>query len=232
MMQVSSSQDQFRDAELVALQHALPASETAQPEDQDEASREAQQGAAQTASQLVAEPRQQLLPEELPGRHTPMLHQAAGAAAAVAASTAVDVTAGLFSATPVLKPAVHQDGSRGEGTQPPSSSTPLYTCHLQGLGNASLALLGQEDAFSAGEQPLCYMNRGIITFTSGVRNADSEAQSTPAACAVAECSQGHAAGSASAVPLTAPCQEELDLAPEQYYDGLLLVLLPASVACI
>ena len=210
MMQVRSSQGHSQDTELVTLQHAAPASKTAQSKNQGEASRGAQHGAAQKASQLVAEPRQQLPPEELPGQHTPILHQAAGAAAVVAASTA----------GPVLEPAVHpQDASQEEGAQPFSSSIPLYTCHLQGLGNASLALLGQEDAFSAGEHLLFNMNWEIITMTSGVINADSETHSTPAMRAVsAESSPWHAAGFASAGMLTVPCREELDLALAQYYE--------------
>lgn len=146
MMQVGSSQD----TELMTLQHAAPANETAQPKDQDQASHEAHQGAVQKASQLVAEVSQQLLPEELPGQRTPIL-QAAGAAAAVAVSTNVNVTTEPFSAAPALELAVHQDGSQEEGAQPLSSSTPLYTCQLQGLGEGSLTFLGQEYAISAGE---------------------------------------------------------------------------------
>ena len=149
--QVSSSCEQLQDTALKVLHRGMSVDESAQLIKQPANGPGMLQDTAQLAPQPVAELTQQLLAEQLPGNHTPVPQQAAAAAVAVvaASSTDVGVTAETLSAAPATGHAETQDASPEEGAQP-HSSTPLYTCHLQSLGDGSLALLRREDAFGAG----------------------------------------------------------------------------------
>ena len=195
--QVSSSHEQLQGTAFMTLQHSAPADEAARPTQQGDDSQEALPGTLQTASQHVAGLTHQLPPQELPGQPTPVpQHAAVAATAVVAASADVGVEAEELPATTATGRAGQQDGSPEEGP-PPHSSTPLYTCHLQGLGGSSLALPGREVAFGAGEQ-LCSAFNAVITIplVPGIKAPVSEAQRTPAMCIETRSRPGYAAKTA------------------------------------
>ena len=174
VMPVSSSVSQLQDSQLqdeanIVLQR-MPAEELAQPMEQDASSPEAVQAAAAIKlSKPVAELTQQVPAGELPGHHTPALQQTAGAAlAGVVGSPAVKVSEehSVHLAAPTVGQAAYEEGSLQEGGQP-TSSTPLYTCHLQGLGGDPLDMFSQEDVPSAGGQ--------LVPHTAGSRRVHFEA---------------------------------------------------------
>ena len=158
-MQVSSSQEQPQYPKLMTSQRDLPAEELAQPREQDASSIAALPATSLTLYQPTAELTQQVTAEQLPDYITPAMQQKAGAAVAVAATTSVVEMAAEHSAllaTPTIVQAAREKDSPQAGAQL-AGDTPLYTCHLQGLGEAPLDMFSQEDSPSAGRQfPFTY----------------------------------------------------------------------------
>ena len=154
MMQVSSSVVHVQD---VSQPRVHEGQLTAHGE-QCESSLKRPQDTAQPASQPTAEPAQQLPAERPPYIHAPAVQQTASAPPAdAAASMALNEIAGpsaTSSAAAAAEQAARQEHSPLRGDQS-FSSTPLYTCQLQGLGGPHLGLLAQDDAINAGERMSC-----------------------------------------------------------------------------
>ena len=159
MMQVSNSVSQLQDSQLLDAARLsvqqMPA-EMAQAMELDASSpEEVQAVATQMLSQPMVELTQQVPSGQLPGHGNPApVQQTADAAKAVeAATSAANVTA-EHPAAPSIGQAAHEESSPQAGHQPLSSTPPLYTCHLQGLGGAELDMYCQEHALRVGEQSL------------------------------------------------------------------------------
>lgn len=160
-MQVSSTQEPPQHSKPMTSQHDLPAEELAQLREQDASSPEALRATSPRLYQPVEELTQQVPAGQLPDHYTPVLQQTAGAAVGPVATTTAMEVAAEHSAVPaaaITAQAAHEEGSPQAGAQP-ASSTPLYTCHLQGLGEAPLDMFSQEDAVRAGTPVLLSYSR-------------------------------------------------------------------------